>query len=80
MTARSDNFEHFASLHYTQNDSKVSRLMILNTPLSLNTKLRPGLAEFKSPIPFLRPKTFDATYYNADGLAYVSVNKCSNTT
>ncbi len=29
--------------------------MILNTPLALNSKLRPELAAYKNPMPFMRP-------------------------
>ncbi len=42
--------------HLPQNDAKVSRLMILNTPLSLDSKLRPELAAYKAPLAFMRPK------------------------
>jgi len=56
-----------------QNEDKVARLMILNTPLSLNSKLRPDLAAFKNPIPFLRPKGIDGASFNAEGSAYVSL-------
>jgi pimeloyl-ACP methyl ester carboxylesterase len=33
----------------------IERLMVLNTPLSKKSKLRPELAAYKSPLPFLRP-------------------------
>jgi len=55
-----------------QNEDKIARLMILNTPLSLSTKLRPDMAAFKNPLPFLRPKSINGASFNADGSAYVS--------
>jgi len=42
-------------LYALEHEEQVSRLFILNTPLALNSKLRPELAAYKSPIPFLRP-------------------------
>lgn len=57
-----------------QRSSDVGKLVILDTPLGLNTKLRPELAAYKSPLPFLRPRPdgrFAADLYNASGLAYV---------
>mmetsp|Transcript_16062 Transcript_16062/g.43766 ORF Transcript_16062/g.43766 Transcript_16062/m.43766 type:complete len:369 (-) Transcript_16062:507-1613(-) len=65
----------YGLLWAAQNEDKVARLMILNTPLSLGSKLRPDLAAFKNPIPFLRPKSFDGALFNADGLAYVMEGK-----
>lgn len=29
--------------------------MVLNTPLATNSKLRPELAAYKAPLPFMRP-------------------------
>ena len=52
----------------------IDKLVIMGTPLGLKTPLRPELAPFKSPLPFLRPKPetkFAADLYNASGLAYV---------
>jgi hypothetical protein len=52
----------------------ISHLVILGTPLGLNTPLRPDLAPYKNPIPFLRPKMdskFAGDLFNAAGLAYV---------
>jgi pimeloyl-ACP methyl ester carboxylesterase len=52
----------------------IAKLVILGTPLSTNTKLRPELAPYKSPVPFLRPKPdakFAGDLFNAAGLAYV---------
>jgi hypothetical protein len=52
----------------------ISHLVILGTPLGLNTPLRPELAPYKHPVPFLRPKPdskFAGDLFNAAGLAYV---------
>lgn len=38
-----------------EHPDKISRLLILNTPLSKSTKLRPELAAYKAPLPFMRP-------------------------
>lgn len=38
-----------------QNPDKVERLVVLNTPLGLKTKLRPELAAYKNKMAFLRP-------------------------
>jgi hypothetical protein len=38
-----------------QEDS-ISHLVVLNTPLATNAKLRPELAAYKSPLAFMRPK------------------------
>ncbi|KAL6764006.1 Alpha/Beta hydrolase protein [Haematococcus lacustris] len=61
----------YALLWAQQNERKVSRLLILNTPLSTNSKLRPELAAYKTPLAFMRPKTFDGMMFNATGSAYV---------
>jgi len=54
-----------------KNESKVARLMILNTPVALGSKLRPELAAYKT-ISFLRPKgTFDSNTFCGSGNAYV---------
>lgn len=45
----------YGLLYALANEDNVDRLFILNTPLALNSKLRPELAAYKSPIPFLRP-------------------------
>lgn len=45
----------YGLLHALAHEQQVARLFILNTPLALNSKLRPELAAFKSPIPFMRP-------------------------
>ncbi|PRW56273.1 hydrolase or acyltransferase of alpha beta superfamily isoform A [Chlorella sorokiniana] len=55
------------------NDESVAKLIILNTPLGLKTALRPELAAYKNPVPFLRPKAgsrFAADLYNAAGGPY----------
>ena len=38
-----------------QNPNKVEKMVILNTPLGLKTKLRPELAAYKNRMAFLRP-------------------------
>ncbi len=47
------------------------RLVIISTPLSMKAKLRPELAAYKSPMAFMRPKSFDGGYFNAGGNAYM---------
>ena len=46
----------YGLLYALQHPDKVSRLMLLNTPVATNTKLRPELAAYKNPVAFLRPK------------------------
>jgi hypothetical protein len=43
-------------LYALQHSDKVARLLVLNTPVATNTKLRPELAAYKNPVAFLRPK------------------------
>lgn len=45
----------YGLLYALTNEQDVDRLFILNTPLALNSKLRPELAAYKRPISFLRP-------------------------
>lgn len=45
----------FGLLYALEHEEQIDRLFILNTPLSLKSKLRPELAAYKSPVPFLRP-------------------------
>lgn len=45
----------YGLLYALEHEDQVERLFILNTPLALNSKLRPELAAYKSPLPFLRP-------------------------
>ncbi len=45
----------FGLLHALQHEEQVERLFILNTPLARSTKLRPELAAYKAPLPFMRP-------------------------
>jgi hypothetical protein len=45
----------YGLLYALEHEDQVERLFILNTPLATNSKLRPELAAYKSPIPFLRP-------------------------
>jgi len=57
-----------------KHSADIEKLVILNTPVGANTKLRPELAAYKNPISFMRPKAdtkFAADLYNASGLAYV---------
>jgi hypothetical protein len=62
----------YGLLHALAHEADVARLLVLNTPLSLKAKLRPELAAYKSPLPFMRPgaKTFDAANFNAAGSPY----------
>lgn len=46
----------YALLWAADNPSLVERLIILNTPLAPRAKLRPELAAYKNPVPFMRPK------------------------
>ena len=64
----------YGLLWAAKNPEKVEKLIILNTPLSLSSKLRPDLAAYKAPLAFLRPKPdakFDAANFNAGGSPYV---------
>lgn len=45
----------YGLLYALEHSDKIERLLLLNTPLALNTKLRPELAAYKSPLPFMRP-------------------------
>eukprot|EP00798_Chlamydomonas_sp_ICE-L_P029355 gene29355-12447_t len=68
----------YALLYALKHADKIDRLMILNTPVSLKTKLRPDLAAYKSPIPFMRPKAdkpFVGDIYNANGGPYAMARK-----
>ncbi|KAL4442929.1 hypothetical protein ABPG77_008420 [Micractinium sp. CCAP 211/92] len=63
----------YGMLYALENSDKVEKLVILNTPLGLKTPLRPELAAYKNPVPFLRPKagaTFAADLFNAAGGPY----------
>ncbi|GAX76419.1 hypothetical protein CEUSTIGMA_g3864.t1 [Chlamydomonas eustigma] len=62
----------YALLYALEHPDQIERLMVLNTPLSRKSKLRPELAAYKSPLPFLRPgnKPFNAINYNASGSPY----------
>jgi haloalkane dehalogenase len=67
-----------ALLWAARNQDKVAKLVILNTPLSLKSKLRPELAAYKAPIAFMRPKPdayFDAANFNAAGSPYAMQRK-----
>lgn len=63
----------YAMLYAARHPDMIKRMVILNTPLGLKSKLRPELAAYKSPIPFMKPKvdsTFDGRNYNAAGGPY----------
>eukprot|EP00879_Flechtneria_rotunda_P020475 GHRR01021543.1.p1 GENE.GHRR01021543.1~~GHRR01021543.1.p1 ORF type:complete len:255 (+),score=70.96 GHRR01021543.1:187-951(+) len=62
----------YGLLYALQHEEQIERLFILNTPLALSSKLRPELAAYKSPIPFLRPgaKAFNGAVYNMSGSPY----------
>lgn len=45
----------YGMLYALEHPDQVARLCILNTPLALNAKLRPELAAYKAPLPFMRP-------------------------
>lgn len=56
----------------------VAKLIILNTPLSLKTPLRPELAAYKAPLPFMRPKAgarFAGDLFNATGGPYAMARR-----
>ena len=63
----------YAMLYAARNPDRIAKLVTLNVPLGLKSKLRPELAQYKSPIPFLKPKensSFDGRMYNAAGGPY----------
>ncbi|KAI8113757.1 hypothetical protein M9435_003749 [Picochlorum sp. BPE23] len=63
----------YAMLYAARNPDRIAKLVTLNVPLGLKSKLRPELAQYKSPIPFLKPKEnspFDGRFYNAAGGPY----------
>ena len=63
----------YALTYALEHPDQIDRLMILNTPVSKSSKLRPELAAYKNPLPFLRPaagKVFDGMNYNAAGSPY----------
>jgi pimeloyl-ACP methyl ester carboxylesterase len=60
-------------LYAARHPDKVKKLVCLNVPLGLKSKLRPELAAYKAPLAFMRPKEdsiFDGRYYNAAGGPY----------
>ena len=68
----------YGLLYALENEQSVAGLVVLNTPLGLKTPLRPELAAYKSPLPFLRPKagaTFPADTFNAAGGPYALAYK-----
>ena len=67
-----------AMLWAARNQDKVAKLVVLNTPLSLKSKLRPELAAYKAPLAFMRPKPdayFDAANFNTAGGPYAMQRK-----
>lgn len=65
-------------LYALRNSDKIAKLIILNTPVGLKSKLRPELAAYKSPLPFMRPKpgsTFAGDMFNAAGSPYAMQGK-----
>lgn len=69
---------HIAMLWASQNPDIVSKLIIMNTPLSLKSKLRPELAAYKAPLAFMRPKPdaqFDGGLFAAAGGPYAMASK-----
>ncbi|KAL4857953.1 hypothetical protein ACK3TF_001924 [Chlorella vulgaris] len=63
----------YGMLYALENEDSVAKLVILNTPLALKTALRPELAAYKNPLPFLRPKPgakFAGDLFNAAGGPY----------
>ncbi|PNW85621.1 hypothetical protein CHLRE_03g195200v5 [Chlamydomonas reinhardtii] len=67
----------YAMLYAQENPNQIARLLILNSPLALNAKLRPELAAYKAPLPFMRPgnKPFDFMVYNMTGSPYAMKEK-----
>lgn len=45
----------FGLLYALKHPEQVCRLLVLNTPVSKDTKLRPELAPYKAPFAFMRP-------------------------
>ncbi|MEW5309692.1 MAG: hypothetical protein WDW38_001558 [Sanguina aurantia] len=62
----------FGLLYAQQHPEQVSRLLVLNTPVSKDTKLRPELAPYKATFSFMRPgnKPFNGINFNASGSPY----------
>ena len=63
----------FGLLYALSAADDVEKLVILDTPLSVKSKLRPELAAYKAPLSFMRPKPdakFDGFTFNAAGSAY----------
>ncbi|KXZ44230.1 hypothetical protein GPECTOR_70g460 [Gonium pectorale] len=67
----------YGLLYALEHPDQVERLLILNTPLALNAKLRPELAAYKAPLPFMRPgnKTFDFMTFNMSGSPYAMAER-----
>ena len=63
----------FALTYALDHPAQIEKLMVLNTPVARNSKLRPELAAYKNPLPFMRPaagKPFDGMNYAAAGSPY----------
>jgi len=63
----------YGLLYALDNVDSIGKLIILNTPLSLKSKLRPELISYKAPLAFMRPQidaVFDAANFNAAGGPY----------
>lgn len=62
-----------ALLYAATHSNVISKVVTLNVPLGLKTKLRPELAQYKNPISFLKPKEdsiFKGDMFNAAGGPY----------
>lgn len=57
----------YGLLYALQHEEQVERLFVFNMPLALNSKLRPELAAYKSPIPFMRPGSVSGAGCNGCG-------------
>eukprot|EP01023_Acetabularia_acetabulum_P026207 TRINITY_DN2492_c0_g2_i2.p1 TRINITY_DN2492_c0_g2~~TRINITY_DN2492_c0_g2_i2.p1 ORF type:complete len:390 (+),score=79.83 TRINITY_DN2492_c0_g2_i2:77-1171(+) len=63
----------FGLLYAAAYPDNIQKLLILNMPLALNSPLRPELAPYKAPLPFMRPKPeskFAGDLFNASGSQY----------
>eukprot|EP01026_Neomeris_dumetosa_P062325 TRINITY_DN5894_c0_g1_i2.p2 TRINITY_DN5894_c0_g1~~TRINITY_DN5894_c0_g1_i2.p2 ORF type:complete len:269 (-),score=45.45 TRINITY_DN5894_c0_g1_i2:258-1064(-) len=68
----------FGLLYALSQEDKIDRLIILNTPVALKSTLRPELAAYKAPLPFMRPKPdkkFAGDIFNATGSPYAMAYK-----
>lgn len=67
----------YGLLYALEHPDQISRLMVLNMPLALSSKLRPELAPYKAPLAFMRPgnKPFDAQMYAMMGSPYAMAER-----